>query len=150
MKTKVMLILILSFFGIASCNSQTTRSEKKVTSESNPQAEYRVDKKYDENGNLIEFDSVCTSFYSNIKGDTLGLDSIMKDFEIYFNHHFSPVTSDNIFDLDSTFQNDFFSNDYFEDQFFRQDEIMLDMMRDMDSINNEFFRIHSQNQKTLL
>jgi hypothetical protein len=145
MKTKIMLILALSFFGIVSCNSQETKPVKKATSENKPLEEYSVNRKYDEQGNLIEFDSIYTSYYSNIQGDTLALDSIMKNFEIYFNDHFSPVTSDNILDLDSTFNDNFFSNDYFEKQFFNQDGLMLDMMRDMDSIKNEFFRIHSRN-----
>jgi hypothetical protein len=142
MKTKILIILALSFFGIVSCNSQERKPEKKATSEKNPHEEYKVDKKYDEQGNLIEFDSIYTSYYSDLKGDTLAIDSIMKNFEMYFSDHFSPVSSENIFDLDSTFHNNFFSNDYFEKQFFRQDELMLKMIKEMDSIKNEYFRTH--------
>ncbi len=148
MKTK-MLILVFTFFGIVSCNSQESKSEKKVTTKNKPHEEFQVNRKYDKQGNLIEFDSTYTSYYSNIKGDTLAIDSIMRNFETYFNRHFSAVNSNNIFGMDSTFHRNFFSDDYFEKQFFRQNEFMLKMMRDMDSIKNEFFRMHSQNIQNL-
>jgi len=148
MKTKV-LILLFIFFGIYSCNSQEIKSGKRTMGENKPHVESKMNRKYDEHGNLIEFDSTYTSYYSTYKGDTLQADSILRNFKMYFNHHFSGIRSDNYFDMDSTFHQEFFSDDFFEKQFFRQDKLMLRMMREMDSIKNEFFRVHSQDIKSL-
>ena len=148
MKAK-MLILVFTFFGLASCSSQEVKSDKKIASKDKPHEEYKVNRKYDEHGNLIEFDSTYTSYYSNFKGDTLNVDSIMRNFGMYFDRHFSAINSDNMFGIDSVFNRDFFSDNYFEKQFSHQDELMRNMMRDMDSIKNEYFRVYTRTLQKL-
>jgi len=71
----------------------------------------------------------------------------MRNFETYFNRHIPEIGSDYLFGSDSTFYRDFFSDDFFEKQFIHQNEFMLKMIQEMDSVKNEFFQIHSQNMK---
>jgi hypothetical protein len=145
MKTKI-LILTLVFSGIISCHSQNSSPEKQKPGMNKPHTNVTVNKKYDENGHLILFDSTYTSYYSNIEGDTIPFDGIPEDFQMYFNHRLPGITSNNIFDVDSSFMPGFFHDDFFEHQFFNQDEQLLRMMQEMDSIKNEFFKINSQQQ----
>lgn len=144
MKTK-MLMLILIFSGLVSCKSQETKSGKMDEKKSKPHENFYVSKKYDEHGNLIEFDSTYTSYYAGHNGDTLLTDSIMRNFNIYFNQHFSGMNPEDIMGSDSIMHYDFFSDDFFEKQFYQQNELMQKMMKEMDSVKNEYFRMYSHN-----
>ena len=148
MKTKYLLV-VLVFTGMFSCHSQDLKTDKKLQGKNKPQEKVTVNRKYDENGNLIEFDSTYTSYYSNFKGDTLLTDSILKDFNTYFNYHFSDMTSNNFMLMDSTFMHKFFHDDFFEQKFLLQDDHMLKMMQEMDSIKNEFFKMQMQSYDKL-
>ena len=146
MKTKL-LILSLVFSGLVSCQSQDVKSGEQIQGKKKPHEKIEVNKKYDSKGNLIEFDSTYSSYYSSYLGDTLDIDSVLDNFHMYFNHRFQGITSNNLFDMDSTFAPGFFHDDFFEQQFFKQDEMMLKMMQEMDSIKNEFFKMHSEQSK---
>jgi hypothetical protein len=41
-----------------------------------PKVAIKVNRRFDEKGNLIGFDSTYTSYYSNISGDTAQMDSL--------------------------------------------------------------------------
>lgn len=146
MKTKL-LMLIIMFSGLVSCQTQDNKSGKQIHGKNKPHEEIKVNKKYDDKGNLIEFDSTYSTYYSTYMGDTLDIDSVMQDFQSYFNHRIKGFGYSNFFNEDSTIMPGFFHDDYFEQQFFNQDEMMLRMMREMDSIKNEFFRMHSDQGK---
>jgi hypothetical protein len=134
------LILGLVFFGLASCQSQDKKQLGQNKAKNMPHEESIVHRKYDEKGNLIGFDSTYTSYYSNIAGDTIFLDSTLGDFGDFFNQHFSSMDADFFRDLDTSSISGFFQNDFFEQEFFDQSEQMLKMMQRMDSVKNEFFR----------
>ena len=148
MKTKF-LILSLAFSGLVSCHSQDVKSGKQIQGQKKPHEEIQVNKKYDNKGNLIEFDSTYSSYYSTSMEDTLDVDSVLQHFNMYFNHGLQGITSNNLFDVDSAFVPGFFHDDFFEQQFFNQDEMMLRMMREMDSIKNEFFKMYSEHNEVL-
>jgi hypothetical protein len=133
------LILGLVFFGLASCQSQDTKQLGQNKAKDMPHEKSIVHRKYDENGNLISFDSTYTSYYSNIDGDTIFMDSTLGDFGEFFNQQFSSMDADFFRDMDTTSTSGFFRNDFFEQEFFDQSEQMLKMMQRMDSIKNEFF-----------
>ncbi len=132
--------LILSV--LAACNSKSTKELKENDNKNMPEEKVVVNKKYDKKGNLIEFDSTYTSYYSNFKGDTIGLDTTMQDFGLFFNHHFPSISSHAFMNMDSTIMPGFFHDDFFEHGFLKQDEKLLKVMREMDSIKNEFFKYH--------
>lgn len=135
-----LIILMLVLSSMVSCKSQTTEEQGHGSDKNMPHETITVNKKYDENGNLIAMDSIYTSYYSNFEGDTIAFDSTLDNFEIYFDRHFPSFRSDMFQDADSSLNSDFLSEDFFERQFFDQNERVLRMMRDMDSIKNEFFK----------
>ncbi|MCF8297786.1 MAG: hypothetical protein K9J13_09610 [Saprospiraceae bacterium] len=150
MKTTALILMMALFF--TSCNSQTKNNslsangqgEEEKQVQNQPKVSWKVDKKVDENGNVIRYDSVYTWSYSNVNGDsvTVNVDSVMGSFHSYFNQRFPSMWDKsfvNPINEDSLIQRDFFMDDYFhkrwEDEFFNMDE----MFRRFDSIRNQFF-----------
>lgn len=87
---KNLMLLILSAFVLFSCNAQTKKDlDKKETEISKekiePKIDYKVNKEYDENGNLIRLDSTYSYYYSNIDKDAMINDSIFRKFNQHFN-----------------------------------------------------------------
>lgn len=115
-----------------------------------PNVNIQVNRRYDEKGNLIGFDSTYSSFYSNVKGDTAEMDSLMHSFDTYFfrNHssffdrQFSPL-----FFNDSLRYPDFFHKDFFMKRYELNDQYLRRIMQSMDSIKNRFFQEHSRTWK---
>ena len=140
MKTIVALIISMAFF--CSCNSQNLKS--KAGDIKKPHENITVTKRYDENGNLIELDSVYTSYYSNIEGDTLRTDSMMYQFSEFFKSNINKAFSDGFYSGDSMIIPGFFHDDFFENQFMEQSRDMQRMIQQMDSIKNSFFNLHSR------
>ncbi|GAA3521639.1 hypothetical protein GCM10022393_40070 [Aquimarina addita] len=126
MKKYVLLFMI----GLVSvnCNSQdseikNTESkeiDEKVVKE--PKGNWEVNKEFDENGNLIRYDSIY-SWSSNDKYDNLSLserDSLMQSFKSRFFTKFSGFKNqgfEDVFSKDSLFSNHFFNDDFFESDF---------------------------------
>lgn len=142
MKTTV-LYLIVFFSMLASCNSQEIKNNQTKLAKDKPHEKVTVNRKYDEKGNLIEFDSTYTSYYSTFNGDTLDLNSLLNNFPGFFNEEFFNLQSKNrhnpYFNEDSILNSYFFHDDFFEQQFIHQNENMLKMIQEMDSIKNSFF-----------
>ncbi|MCB2195045.1 MAG: hypothetical protein KQH79_04255 [Bacteroidetes bacterium] len=149
MKTTV-LYLVVFFSALTSCNSQSIKNKQTKSEKNKPHEEVIVNRKYDENGNLIEFDSTYTAYYSNIKGDTIHMDSLLEDFPAFFNEEFFKLNSNGMinpfFGQDSVLNSKFFHDDFFEQQFMYQNEHMLKMMQEMDSIKNSYFERHSSSK----
>lgn len=146
MKTRLMFLMLV-LPAMVSCNSQDLKMGKQKEDKKKPHEKITVNRKYDEQGNLIEYDSTYTSFYSDFMGDSLMADSIMNNFGLFFDDHFPSIMSQGFMLRDSLFNLRFFHHDFFENQFFEQDEMMLRMMREMDSLKNEFFRMQNQTYK---
>jgi hypothetical protein len=140
MKTVIILFMINALF--LSCNSQEIKS--KHSGSKKPHESFKVTKKYDENGNLIEFDSVYTSYYSKVEGDTLNTDSIMNEFSEFFDSHFSQAFSNRFYSVDSMLMPGFFHQDFFERQFIDQSREMLELLQQLDSLKNSYFQMHSE------
>src|SRR5688572_31969462 len=76
------MVLAAGAFLFTAChektNGQTAKAEtKQADSTTKPQVNIRVNRHYDDKGNVIGFDSTYTSFYSNVEGDTATMDSMM-------------------------------------------------------------------------
>ena len=142
-----MFFSFLIFLCFTSCNSQEVKHKKIKNEKNKPHEEVTVNRKYDENGNLIEFDSTYTSYYSNFKGDTIEMDSVLNEFPAFFNQEFFNLNSGGMlnpfFGQDSILNSHFFHDDFFEQQFINQNEDMLKMIQEMDSIKNAYFKRHS-------
>lgn len=115
-----------------------------------PEVEVRVNRRFDEGGNLIAYDSIYSSFYSTRKGDKRLMDSLFSEFRPDFEERF-PFLRDDGFDKlffsDSLLYPDFFHEDFFRKRMELNEAYMQRMMQHMDSVKNEFFRSKSPSNK---
>ena len=151
-------LIILSLL-FSSCNEKSNgqdraevKQEKLHTqdSASKPKVNIKVNKHYDDKGNVIGFDSTYTSYYSNVKGDTAQMDSLMHSFDQYFKRdHFSFFNDefDRMFFRDSLRYPDFFHKDFFMKRYESNDHTFRGMMERMDSIKNRFYQQRSSADK---
>ncbi|MFD0997751.1 hypothetical protein ACFQ21_00470 [Ohtaekwangia kribbensis] len=133
-------------------NGQTSADTKTASADSanKPQVNIKVNRHYDDQGNVVSFDSTYTSYYSNVKGDTMQMDSLIHRFDHYFDrNHFSFFRQqfDPLFFNDSTRYPDFFHKDYFLRRYELNDAYMRSMMQRMDSIKNKFYKENSDKNK---
>jgi hypothetical protein len=139
------LALVLSSCDTVSKGQTADLKKNQSDSTITPKTDIRVNRRFDEKGNMMWFDSTYTSYYSNISGDTIQMDSLMKRFDQYFikdhssflNKQFDPLFFD-----DSTRYPDFFHDDYFMRRYELNDPYMRGMMQRMDSIKNNFYKEH--------
>lgn len=145
MKTLKHAILLL-FLGLmsVSCNGQKNKNSKnnspnekvdKLTKA--PKGSWKVDKKFDENGNLIRYDSIY-SWSSDKEINNLtpfSKDSILKSFESKFYKdyaHLGKEGFEDVFTNDSLFGKHFFNDDFFNNEFGKEfmnlDEIKKRML----------------------
>ena len=118
-------ILMALFLSLTSCKGQE-KKEDSVTNEADKKEElkgtWKVDKEFDENGNLIRYDSIYSWSSSDTINDlaTLDKDSLLNNFESKFYRHFSTFKDqgfEDIFQPDSLFGNHFFNDNFFESDF---------------------------------
>jgi len=152
MKKILFLILIFPFI-LMSCNGQTEANRTKKGNENSrvasdlknqPHVSIKVNKQYDENGNLIAEDSSYVWTYSNVQGDSLTIpaDSVWTRFQPFFNENFPSLFRqhfNNRMKNDSTFIPEFFNDDFFFHQWKNDFFDMNKMFHRMDSLKNEFF-----------
>ena len=108
-----LLTLAASLFLISCQQNNDSQHPKKETattttadSANKPTVNIKVNKHYDDKGNLIGMDSTYSSYYSNIKGDTARMDSLFHNFNTYFNSNQSSLLNNgvnNLFFNDSIF-----------------------------------------------
>ncbi|SHE57715.1 hypothetical protein SAMN03080594_101675 [Arenibacter palladensis] len=122
-------IAILSMVAILnlSCNAQENKKEANLQKDSIAQVEppkgtWKVDKEFDENGNLIRYDSIY-SWSSTDNLDELAQrnpDSLLQSFRSKFYRNFSHIDNQRFGDLfsdDSPFTKRFFDDDFFDSDF---------------------------------
>lgn len=148
---KKYIILFMATFLSLGCNSQENRDKEKESAtgkETIPEAtkgNWKVNKEFDEAGNLIRYDSI----YSWSSGDdleelaTLDRDSTLKSMRSKFYRNFSHFDFDqegfgDLFAEDSLFTNRFFNNDFFGNEF-GKDFMDLDKMHErMEAMQKQF------------
>lgn len=146
-------IAILSLFAILNlgCNAQENKEEENPQKNKDsiaqiaepPKGTWKVDKEFDENGNLIRYDSIY-SWSSTDNLDELAQkdpDSLMRSFRSKFYRNFSGIDDQQFGDLfadDSLFTNRFFDDDFFSSQF-GEDFMDIDRVRErMESMQQKF------------
>ena len=119
-------------------------SSQDTTTQSKPQASWKVNKRYDDNGNLIGYDSTYSWSYSSegAVSNNAEADSMMnvwsrqfdEDMPSFFNHRFGAATwNDSLFSHGFTGPGELMQK--WENNFFD----MGKMMRQLDSLGNSFF-----------
>ena len=148
---RIVFLLMLPFLFVGCSDAQTgKKGEKdndKVVAENvvKPKVDIKVNKVYDDNGNLVRYDSTYVWTYSNVEGDsvTINADTLLSKFKPLFNDRFpdfkTPGFNDFIFN-DSTFYRDFFSPDYFYDRWQKSLKESEKMFWEMDSLKNSFLQ----------
>jgi hypothetical protein len=136
---KYILLLIVTLVSV-SCNGQNKESEKAIIKEKQPTLDYqpkgswKVDKEFDENGNLIRYDSIYSwssdSSLENIS--PFERDSLMKSLKSRFFTNFSKFEKEgfeDVFAQDSLFSKRFFNDDFFGSDF-GKDFMNIDKIRE--------------------
>jgi hypothetical protein len=144
------LVIICTIFLLAvGCQAQSDKTKRSIvhnfSDTTQPKVNWKVNKQYDDKGNLISYDSTYTWTYSrkNSKDVSINIDSVMTAFRTQFNMQFpsffnrsfgEPVWSD------SLLYNDFLRPDYFMKRYQSQYFDMENIMRSLDSMRNNFLR----------
>lgn len=143
MKTVYLLIMGIAFI-FNSCNAQDKigKNEKMNAVKNIPKEDIKVNKEYDDEGNLIKYDSTYTYYFSNTDKNQSLRDSIFEAFinKFHRQYPFSDKTLFNdFFFQDSLLKYDFYKNDFFTERFRRNMEQSEKIFMEMDSIKNKFF-----------
>jgi hypothetical protein len=141
--SRIVLVVMMAVIALTSCHdkpgkqaSDRADTARRADTLHKPTADIRVNRRYDDRGNLIGFDSTYTSYYSNFRGDTTKMDLVKR-----FDRNFSTGRS--------TWFNNRVNSFYFSDPLFRDDFMMKrlqsndphfkDMMHRIDSVNGRFY-----------
>ena len=127
-KMKKYSLILMSALLSVGCNGQKNEAKQAEIKESNekvveqPKGTWKVDKEFDENGNLIKYDSIYSWSSSSQFDDlsSLDRDSLMQSFKSRFFTNFSEFENqgfEDIFSQDSLFSKRFFNDDFFGSDF---------------------------------
>jgi hypothetical protein len=149
-------IFILMFSG---CDGQTSKkdmnSNKNKTDKNKtenvsidtlnkPKIKVNVNKRYDDKGRIVQFDSTYSYSYTSPRGQMQSSnDSVFKDFRSFFDKNYSDFfnrQNNNIFFNDSLFKYDFFNEDYFSKRFQLNQKALEKMYQQMDSLKQNFLK----------
>ena len=130
--------LMAMFLSLSSCQSQEKKEDdiakEEIKKEVNrPEGTWKVEKEFDENGNLIRYDSIYSwSSHDSINDlTTLERDSLLNNFESRFYRSYSQFKNqgfEDIFEPDSLFTKHFFDDDFLDSEF-GMDFIELDKIQ---------------------
>jgi len=104
---RIMILTIATTLGLISCNGQVSNEGKPDNKKDTTNAVIKVNKEYDEKGNIMKYDSTYSYFYSNIENNIPLRDSIFNNFKSIFNQKY------------------FFSNQPYFDDFFFEDTLLF-------------------------
>lgn len=160
---KYMILILIALLSL-NCNGQKDKSQNPINSnselnlEKQPNGAWKVDREYDENGNLIRYDSTYT-WSSNTKLSNLlpsDRDSLMQSFKSKFYNNFSHFQDrgfEDVFSADSLFSKNFFNDDFFNTDFGKEymdiDKIrqqMIDRQKEfLEKYQSEFQKSKDEN-----
>jgi hypothetical protein len=137
------LLQLSACMGQAGKIGPSTTKEHPALSVDTPQVEVKVNKQFDENGNLIAFDSTYTTIYPGRADNPAFMDSVFKDLKGR-SRNWYPFLKDpgfnDLFMQDSLMESDFFHDDHFRKRFELNRRYMEQMMTRMDSVKNSFLQ----------
>ncbi|RLD63893.1 MAG: hypothetical protein DRJ01_02465 [Bacteroidetes bacterium] len=150
----VLFVLMISKVSFASNSIKTNKkglqfnfmSQKRDSvKKENPKIKIDVNKRYDDKGNIIAYDSTYSYSYtySDGKVKNINLDSLLQKFKPFLFDNSADIFNrsfDDFFIPDSIFKFNFFEDDFFQNRFDEERFNFEKIMRQMDSIKNEFFK----------
>jgi hypothetical protein len=149
---KTLSIIILSLFIICGCDSPAAKKvaqklEKQKTEtardSANPKTSVTVNKKFDDKGNLLRYDSTYSYHYSTPFGNrSIGADTLYRHFKSwYLGSSYDSLFNRRLGDLffnDTLFKYDFLQPDYFSKRFELNQSYLQNMLRQMDSLKSDY------------
>ncbi len=144
---KIMTVLFFMSLIFTGCNGQKNKNTEDKTDKNQPETNIIVNKEYDEDGNIIKYDSTYSYYYSNIENNQFVGDSLFNSFRKQFNKRYSFSDDpffNNIFFQDSLLNFDFYKKDFFKDRFTKNWQHMNELFQEMDSVKNDFFKYQFQ------
>jgi hypothetical protein len=142
-------LLLLSVIVFAKNKQDTV----KYTKPQNPKVQVKVNKVYDQHGNLIRYDSTYSwSYHHESEGKQIDVDSVFRKFLPYFRQNFPKSDfqsmQNHFLDFpDSAMILDFFNNKAFFDQYQGQLFDFQQQIHEMDSLRNRFLKQYMQQQR---
>jgi hypothetical protein len=150
MKTRNLLLAVVLALLVSSCKGQEQKAiAKKETAESfadnKPEGSWKVNKEFDDNGNMIRYDSIYSWSSTGVNDDMSirDIDSIMQSYRSLINGRFSVLGNDdlsNFFLRDSLFPNNFNSQDLFGKSLNQNFMEMDSIRRRMEKIRSEMLK----------
>ncbi|MEH1008361.1 MULTISPECIES: hypothetical protein [unclassified Winogradskyella] len=161
---KKYILLLMTVFLCVSCSGQENKAKNGETKEANkaiaevPKGSWKVDKEFDENGNLIRYDSIYSWSSSNMYNDLspMDRDSLIESFRSRFFTNFSQFEDqgfEDIFSQDSLFSNRFFNDDFFGSSFGKdfmnidkiREQMLKRQMEFLEKYQSEFIKPEDEN-----
>ncbi len=145
MKIVWMFVFFCISLIFSGCNEKIkNKNEEKdeMISENLPQENIWVNKEYDEDGNLIRYDSTYTYYFSKAMENKAIADSIFKNFQKMFSESYPFSTKpyfDKLFFQDSLLKYDFYKKDFFYNRFRQNMQLLDKLFFEMDSVKNNYF-----------
>jgi hypothetical protein len=155
---KIAFVSVLAVLFL-SCNGQTLRNrtqskkgnDQLSSSELNladtvnrPKVKVNVNKRFDDKGRIVQFDSTYSYFYSSPGGTAhSNNDSVFNNFQSFFNKSYPSIFKDqnrDIFFNDSLFKYDFFNDDYFLKRYQLNQKNFEGFYKRMDSLKQNFMQ----------
>lgn len=148
---KKLITLSLVAILATSCNAQDKKERqieqnKSISKIVKPKGNWTVNKEVDENGNLIQYDSIYSwsSSSDNVKGiKRQQMDSVMQSFQSKFSQHFSSSMGNDFpefFKKDSLFMEEFFSDNFFGNDFGNGIPDMKSIREKMQAMQQQFMQ----------
>ena len=148
MKTLAIILFSLLIIGCDNPAAQKTakRHDKQTTDSTrdavNPKTSVTVNKKYDDKGNLLRYDSTYSYYYKSPGGTrSIGADTLYSHFRKYYNLNYDSLFNQRFGDIffnDTLYKYDFMEPDYFSKRFELNESYMRNLLRQMDSIKTGF------------
>lgn len=149
---KRQLVLLFAVLSLAGCNGQEHKEKKKEEQSEvseKPKGSWKVNREFDENGNLVRYDSIYSYSSTDELEDfaEMDRDSIFKSFQSQFSRSFrgfDPIMEGGFFTSDSLFMKNFFADDFFENDFGQDFKDLDQMHKRMQAMQRRFLkRYHS-------
>ena len=146
---KKLVILSLAAILTSGCKGQEHKNEENIQKDSTeltaeqPKGTWKVDKEFDENGNMIRYDSIYSWSSTDDFGDLAqkNPDSLLQSFQSKFYRNFKGFDNQRFGDLfaeDSLFTKRFFDDGFFGSEF-GEDFMDIDRIRDrMETMQQKF------------
>ncbi len=146
---KKLAILSLAAILTSGCKGQENKEDEIIQKDSTeqvteqPKGKWKVDKEFDENGNMIRYDSIYSWSSTDDLGDLAqkNPDSLLQSFQSKFYRNFKGFDNQRFGDLfakDSLFTKRFFDDGFFGSEF-GEDFMDIDRIRDrMETMQQKF------------